>query len=110
MDSDCEQGSLAEALSEAGEEVYYSYYDGSISGPVAKINIWLDDNTKSEGHHLIIATKRTDLMTKRILGLSQSHSDYSNFMGTLKENKFIDEIAFSVYHNPEVTQNQINKF
>ena len=40
-------------------------------------------------------------MDERIVGLSISHdSTYNNFMGTLKENGVIDEIAFSLFRNP----------
>ena len=40
-------------------------------------------------------------MDERIVGLSTSHdSVYDNFMGTLKKNNVIDEVAFSLLRNP----------
>lgn len=96
---DCNSGSLQRECKMAKGNVYYSYYDGNISGPVMNTTVWFD-KVKSTDHFVLVAKSRTSLMDHRIVGLSESHSEYPNFMGSLKKNKIIDEIAFSLFYNP----------
>lgn len=103
---DCNSGSLQDECKSARGNVLYSYYDGNISGPVMDTTVWFE-NLKSPNHHVLVAKTRTDLMSNRILGLSHTHSHYSNFLGSLKKNKIIDEIAFSLFYNP-LTVNKEN--
>ena len=96
---DCDKGSLKDECKGATGQVYYSYYDGSISGPVMKTTVWFD-KVKSVDNYILVAKTRTSLMDNRIVGLSHTHSEYPNFMGSLKKNGIIDEIAFSLFYNP----------
>jgi hypothetical protein len=104
--TDC-KGTLKNYCDQASETITYSYYDGTINGVIGKSPIKFN-NVESPDHHYIIVDSFTELMNHRILGLSHTHSNYQNFLGQLKENKLIDEIAFSLFRNP-INVNQKHK-
>lgn len=79
---------------------FYSYLDGSIAGPIAHTSIYLGED-KSDPQYFIAVEQHDKLVSIPIVGLSHSHDDkYPNFLGSLKKQGLIGEIAFSVLNNP----------
>ena len=96
---------------ESGEGYkFYSYLDGSISGPVAHTSIHLGGDV-SYPQYFISVEQHTKLMRIPIVGLSKSHDEkYPNFMGSLKKQGLINEIAFSLLNNPEDVRRFLPEF
>jgi Eukaryotic aspartyl protease len=54
---------------------------------------------------MLIVSKKDSLIRNRILGMSQSHLEYSNYLSNLKKNKIIDELSWSLVIDNEDDDN-----
>lgn len=71
FDSDC-KGELKKDCEKGQGYKFYSYYDGSIAGPIASTSITLGSDV-SKPQYMIVVEQHTELMNRPILGLSKSH-------------------------------------
>ena len=98
MDYDCgDSGALKADCEKASVPGTYSYLDGSVTGRIGTISLWLNGDTiESIGHSFLVAEEYTDIMKTGLVGLSKGYGSEKTFLSTLKNNGLINEVSFSI--------------